>query len=216
MPRSFWKGVVSFGMVSIPVRMYVATVSSVPAFHILHRKCLTRPRQVLFCEKDNEYFSQKETVRGLEYAKGKHVVLKEADFERVPVRTTHTIEISGFIGEAEIDPAYFYGLHYLAPEELGMKPFALLREALRKSGRVGLAKVSFQRREHLCCLRPLDSLLALHTMRYQNEIVPRAEITVPEETVTGKELEMAESLIAVMAKKFEPKEYHDGYRKALK
>jgi DNA end-binding protein Ku len=216
MPRSFWKGMVSFGMVSIPVRMYVATVSQVPAFHMLHEKCLTRPKQVLFCEKDDEYFSQKETVRGFEYARGKYIVLGESDFEKVPVRTTHTIEIAGFIDEAEIDPAYFFGLHYVAPEELGVKPFCLLRESLRQTGRVGLARVSFQRREHLCCLRPLDSLLALHTMRYDNEILPRAEITVPETKLAPKEMEMAASLIGVMAKKFEPGEYHDGYQKALK
>jgi DNA end-binding protein Ku len=216
MARAFWKGVISFGMVSIPVKMYVATTSRTPSFHLLHKKCLTRPRQVLYCQEDNEYFGAKETVRGYEYARGQYVVVKDSDLDKVPVRTTHAIDIIGFISAAEIDPLYFYDSHYLEPEELGVKPFCLLREALRKTGQVGIAKVAFQRREHLCCLRPLDSLLALHTMHYQNEIVPRDEITVPEIRLSADELKTAEQLVGVMATKFQPGEYRDEYWQALK
>lgn len=215
MAKAFWKGAISFGMVSIPVKMYLATVSRTPNFHMLHKKCLTRPKQVLYCQEDNQYFSSKETVRGYEYAKEQYVVLEDSDFENVPVRTTHNIDIVGFISSEEIDPTYFYGSHYLEPEDFAVKPFCLLREALRKTGRVGVAKVAFQRREHLCCLRPLDSLLVLHTIHYQDEIVPRSEIIVPEIEVNQKELEMAESLINVMIKKFQPGEYKDEYREAL-
>lgn len=215
MAKAFWKGAISFGMVSIPIKMYVATISPTLGFHLLHKKCLTRPKQVLYCQEDNEYFNLKETVRGYEYAKNQYVVLQDKDFERVPVRTTHTIDILSFIDAAEIDPVYFYGSHYLEPEDVGAKPFCLLREALRKTRRVGIAKISFQRREHLCCLRPLDSLLVLHTMHYQDEIVPRDEIRVPEKEFTANELEMAESLIKVMAGKFQPEEYKDEYRQAM-
>ncbi|OGO30944.1 MAG: Ku protein [Chloroflexi bacterium RBG_16_56_11] len=215
MPRAFWKGAISFGMVSIPVKMYIATMTRTPSFHMLHKKCLTRPRQVLHCEKDNEYFSSKDTVRGYEYSKEQYIVLKESDFEKVPVRTTHAIDITGFVKEEEIDPVYYYGSHYLEPEELAAKPFCLLREALRQSGRVGLAKVAFQRREHLGCIRPLDSIMIMHTMHYRDEILPRSEITVPEKEFTKDELKMAGSLIDVMVKKFDPGDYRDEYPRAL-
>lgn len=215
MAKSFWKGAISFGMVSIPVKMYVATTSQTPGFHLLHNKCLTRPRQVLHCQEDNEYFSSKETVRGFEYTKGQYIVLEDSDLEKAPIKTTHTIDIVGFIDAAEVDPLYFYGSHYLEPEDYSAKPFCLLREALRKSQRAGIAKVAFQRREHLCCLRPMDSLLTLHTMHYPDEIVSRDEISVPEKEFSAGEMEMAESLIKVMAMKFEPEKYRDEYKDAL-
>jgi DNA end-binding protein Ku len=215
MARAFWKGAISFGMVNIPVKMYLATVNPTPNFHLLHKKCLTRPKQELYCEKDGEYFKRQDTVRGYEYAKDQYVVLKDSDFAKVPVRTTRAIDILGFVGAGEIDPIYFYDAHYLEPEELAAKPFCLLREALRKTGRLGIAKVSFQRREHLCCLRPRNSLLLLHTLHYQDEIVPEGEINVPEKEVSAAELDMAESLIKIMEKKFQPAEYRDEYRRAL-
>jgi DNA end-binding protein Ku len=215
MARAFWKGAISFGMVNIPVKMYLATVNPTPSFHLLHKKCLTRPKQELYCEQDDEYFKREDTVRGYEYAKGEFVVLEDSDFDKVPVRTTRSIEIVGFVGADEIDPVYFYDAHYLEPEDLAAKSFCLLRDALRRTGRLGIAKVSFQRREHLCCLRPRDSLLLLHTIHYQDEIVPESEISVPEQAASGSELDMAESLIKIMEKKFEPAKYRDEYRRGL-
>jgi len=156
MPKAFWKGIISFSMVAIPVRMSVATVTKTPGFHYLHKKCLTRPRQVLYCAEDDEYFSTKDTVRGYEYSKDQYVVFEEEDFDKVPVRTTHSIDIIGFVDAKEIDIIYYSRAHYLEPEELGEKPFHLLKTVLAKTGLVGIAKVAFQRREHLCCLRPLD------------------------------------------------------------
>lgn len=176
MARPFWNGAISFGLVSIPVKMYVATESKSPGFHYLHKKCLTRLKQVLYCEQDNEYITTRDTVLGYEYSKGQYAVFKEGDFENVPIRTTHTIDIIGFVKFQEIDPIYYYSSHYLEPEKLGAKPFGLLREALLKTERVGIAKVSFQRREHLCCLRPLDDIMSLHSLHYRNEIRPRGEI----------------------------------------
>ena len=131
MAKAFWKGAISFGMVSIPVKMYVATTSHVMNFHLLHKKCLTRPKQVLHCEEDNEYFGIKETVRGYEYGKGQYVVLKDSDFNKVPVRTTHIIDIVGFVKDEEIDPLYFYGSHYLEPEEFAVKPYFQCHKKLR-------------------------------------------------------------------------------------
>lgn len=215
MPRAFWKGIISFGLVAIPVKMYVGTESKNLSFHLLHKKCLTRPKQVLYCETDNEYFGIKETVRGYEVAKGQYVVLDEGDFNKVPVRTSHTIDILGFVEPKEIDPIYYSGVHYLEPEELGAKPFQLLKESLRKTGRVGIGKVTLQRREHLSCLRPFEDIIVLHTLHYETEILPRQQITLPETAVTDAELNMAVSLVEAMTKNFQPTDYKDEYRKAL-
>src|SRR4030067_571759 len=115
MARSFWKGVISFGLVAIPVKMYVAAETKGTDFHLLHKKCLPRPKQTYYCASDNEYISLKDMVRGYEYTKDQYVVLDDNDFEKVPVKTTHTIEITSFVDFNEIDPVYFYGSHYLEP-----------------------------------------------------------------------------------------------------
>ena len=217
MPRAFWKGVISFGLVAIPVRMYTGTQSEgTVSFHLLHKKCLTRPRQVLHCETDDEYFSIKETVRGFEVSKDQYVVLNEADFEKVPIKTAHSIDIVTFVEDSSIDPAYYYGIHYLEPEALGAKPFQLLREALVKTGRVGVGKVTFQRREHLACLRPVEDIIELHTMHYDTELLPRKDINPRKTKVSAPELEMAVNLVKAMSGKFKPEDYRDEYQTALK
>ncbi len=215
MPRAFWKGVISFGMVAIPVKMSVATESKTPSLHYLHKRCLTRPKQVLYCVEDDEYFSTKETVRGYEYSKDQYVVFEEDDFNKVPVRTTHSIDIIGFVSTKEIDIIYYSGSHYLEPEELGVKPFYLLKTVLEKTGLVGIAKVAFQRREHLCCLRPLDKILALHTLHYKHDILPTDELAPPAQELTTAELEMASKLVKAMTTGFKPDEYRDEYTLAL-
>ncbi len=216
MPRAFWKGVISFGMVAIPVRMYVATETKPLSFHLLHKKCLTRPKQVLYCANDSEYFDQKETVRGFEYAKDRYVVLDEADFKKVSIKTSHAIDILAFCQASEIDPIYYSGSHYLEPEELGTKPFRLLSETLQKTGLLGIAKVVFQRREHLCCLRPMENIIALHTLHYPGEIVSRKELTPAKVTVKADEVDLAVSLVKAMVRPFKPEEYKDEYQAALK
>jgi DNA end-binding protein Ku len=216
MAKAFWKGVISFGMVVIPVKMYVATEARTLNFHLLHRKCLTRPKQVLHCEHDEEYITLKDTVRGYEYAKDQFVVLEEEDFKKVPVKTSHSINILGFVDSREIDSIYYQSSHYLEPEELGIKPFALLKEVLLKTNRTGIAKVTFQRREHLCALRPLGDILALHTMYYHDEIVDRSELSAPKPDLAAAEMEMATSLVSAMATGFQAEKYKDEYRDGLK
>ncbi len=216
MAKAFWKGIISFGMVAIPVRMSLATKSKTPGFHFLHNKCLTRPKQVLYCPMDEEYFSVKDAVRGYEYAKEQYIVFKESDFDKVPVRSTHAIEILGFVGAGEIDPIYYSASHYLEPEELGVKPFSLLRTVLLKKKRIGIAKVAFQIKEHLCCLRPLDEILALHTLHYQDEVLPAGELAPEKPELKADELEMASRLVEAMAREFKPVEYRDEYSLALK
>ncbi len=216
MPRAFWKGVISFGMVAIPVRMFTAADTKSIAFHMLHGKDMTRVKQVLFCPADNEYIDRKDTVRGYEFTKGKYVVLTDADFEKIPLKTAHAITISRFVDVKEIDPTLYSGAHYLEPEELGAKPFRLLKEALQKTGLVGVAKVVLQRREHLCCVRPVGEILALDTLHFADEVASATQFTAPAAEISEGELDMAVNLIKVMAGRFEPGQYKDNYQKALK
>ena len=216
MSRPFWKGVISFGMVAIPVKMSVAIESETPAFHYLHKKCLTRPNQVLYCDEDGEYFNIKDTVRGYEYSKDQYVVFEEDELDNVPVKTTHSIDIIGFVKAKEIDAIYYSGSHYLEPEELGLKPFFLLKTVLEKTGLVGLAKVAFQRREHLCCLRPLDKILVLDTLHYKHDIIAPNEPAQPEKELSAAELEMALKLVEAMTTGFKPDAYRDEYTLALR
>ena len=216
MPRAFWKGVISFGMVAIPVKMYTATETKAVSFHLLHKTCMSRTKQVLYCPADNEYISRKDTARGYEHTRGRYVVLTDDDFDKIPLKTAHAINIMRFVEEREIDPTYYYGSHYLEPEELGAKPFRLLNQALRKTGLVGIGKVVLQRREHLCCVRPLGDILALDTIHYQDEIVPTNQFAPPRAEVSDGELDMAVSLIKVMAGHFQPETYKDEYQSALK
>jgi len=164
---------------------------------------------------DDEYFGSDEVTRGYEYAKGQYVTLDENDFKKVPVRTGHAIDILCFVEAQEIDPVYYRDSYYLEPEELAAKPFTLLTQALQKTKRYAVAKVTFQRREHLCCLRPLNGILALHTMYYHDEILPWKQLVPPEQAVSSEEMDMASTLVKAMAKEFAPQEYRDEYRVAL-
>lgn len=215
MPRAFWKGAINFALVVIPVRMAVAARRETPRFHLLHKKDLTRPKQVWHCPQDGEYFSLRDTVRGYEYARGRYVVLKEADFEKVPLRTTHSIDIMGFVEGKEIDPIYYDSAYYLEPEDIGARAYSLFRDALAETGRVGLGKVALQRREHLCVVRPTGGTLALHTMFFAREIRPAAAPPAVQGQVRPEEVRMARSLITEMAMAFNPQEYRDEYRAAL-
>ncbi len=216
MARAFWKGAISFGMVAIPVKMYVATEVKTPAFHLLHRKCLTRPEQLLHCPNDDEYFKSKETVRGYEYAKDQYVVIEDSDLNKLRLKTLRAIQIQAFVDAEEIDHIYYSGSHYLEPEELGVRPFVLLREALFKTRRAGIAKVTLQRKEHLCAVRPMDNILVLHTLHFANEILPREELTPPAQELKQEELDMATTLVNAMARPFDPARYKDNYSAALR
>jgi DNA end-binding protein Ku len=216
MPRAFWKGVISFGLVSIPVKMYVGAAAHPLAFHLLHEKCHTRPRQVLHCDKDDEYFSIKQTVRGYEYARDQFVILEEKDFKKMTLKTTHAIEITAFVQADAIDPVYYNGIHFLEPDTPGIKPFHLLRESLVKLEKVAVAKVTFQQREHLCCLRPSENRLLLHTLYYPDEIIKPDEPAPLKVELKLEEREMAVSLINALSREFHPEQYHDEYRVALR
>ena len=214
MPRSIWNGVISFGMVSIPVKLYTATQSKDISFHLLHKECNTRLQQLRWCPTHERAVEWSEVVRGYEYARDEHVILTEEDFEKLPLPSKQTVELSAFVKADEIDPVYYEKSYYLEPDAKGIKPFALLMTALREKGLTGIAKIAVRNKEQLCALRPMDGTLILETLFYPDEI--RVEKTeLPDVKISDKELEMAYTLIDLLSEEFEPEKYKDEYRDAL-
>ena len=218
MPRPLWRGAISFGMVSIPIKLYTATEEKDVRFHMLHAKDMARVRQKLFCsEEDVEIDRTSEVVKGYEITPGRYVILEDADFENVPVSTTHTIEITDFVSLDQIDPILYQKTYYLEPEEIGQKPFALLMRALKETGRVAIAKVTLRQKEQLCSLRLYGGTIALETMFYGDEVRATGELSVPgdEVEVSDRDLTMATSLVDMLSREFDFEQYKDNYREAL-
>jgi DNA end-binding protein Ku len=215
MPRSIWKGVVSFGMVSIPVKLFSATESKDISFHLLHRACGSRIRQQRWCPVCESEIDWGDTVRGYEYGKDQHVIVTDEDFESLPLPSKHTIELSSFVSDKEIDPVFYEKSYYLEPEEVGAKPFALLNRALRDKGLIAVAKIAIRNKERLCALRPLDGTIMLETLFYPDEVRVEKGAESPAADVSERELTMAFTLIDLLTEPFEPGKYHDDYREAL-
>jgi len=214
MPRSIWNGVISFGMVSIPVKLYTATQSKDISFHLLHKECNTRLQQLRWCPTHERAVEWSEVARGYEYARDGHVILTEEDFEKLPLPSKQTVELSAFVKAEEIDPVYYEKSYYLEPDAKGIKPFALLMTALREKGLTGIAKIAVRNKEQLCALRPMDGTLILETLFYPDEIrVDKTEL--PDVKISDKELEMAYTLIDLLSEEFEPEKHKDEYRDAL-
>ena len=215
MPRSIWNGVISFGMVSIPIKLYTATESKDIAFRQLHQKCGSRIKQPRWCPVCEREVQSDEVSRGYEYGKDEYVIIADEDFGKLPLPSKHAIELAAFVQAEEIDPVYYEKSYYLEPEETGLKPFALLMRALKEKGLTAVAKIAIRNKERLCALRPMDGTLMLETLLYPDEIRVQRGTEVPEVQVSDKELSMAFSLIDLMSGSFDPEQYHDEYRKAL-
>ena len=214
MPRSIWNGVISFGMVSIPVKLYTATQGKDISFHLLHKDCGTRLQQLRWCPEHERAVEWGEVERGYEYSKDQHVVMTEDDFDKLPLPSKQTVELSAFVKAEEIDPVYYEKSYYLEPDAKGIKPFALLMTALKEKGLTGIAKIAVRNKEQLCALRPMDGTLILETLFYPDEI--RVEKTeLPDVKISDKELDMAYTLIELLTDEFDPEKYHDEYREAL-
>ena len=217
MPRSIWRGAISFGMVSIPVRLFTATDSKDIAFRQLHdADGHSRIRQLRWCPVHDREVELSEIVRGYEYSKDRYVILDNEDFEKLPLPSRHTIELSAFVRADEIDPIHYERSYYLEPEETGAKPFALLMRALREKDLTAIAKIAIRNKERLCALRPQDGALTLETLYMADEIREAPE-EVPwhDIDVSDAEMEMAFTLIDMLQKPFDAGEYHDDYREAL-
>ena len=216
MPRAMWKGAISFGLVTIPVSVYPATEEKTLRFNQLHDDDGGRIRMKRVCSVDGEEVSYEHIVKGYEYEKDRYVILTDEDFEAVPVESSRAIDIQQFVELEEIDPMMYKKSYYLVPEETGAKAYALLREALNRSGKVGVAKVSFRDKEHLAALRFRDEAFVLETMYWPDEI---READFGGVDVTAKirpnELEMAETLIDNLTADWDPAEFKDDYREAM-
>ena len=215
MARAIWSGSISFGMVSIPVKLYGATESKDISFHLLHATCGTRLKQVRWCPTDEVEVPWSETVRGYEYAKDEYVTLTDEDFEKLPLPSKHVIDLSAFVKDSEIDPVYYERSYYLAPDERAEKAYALLLQALEKKGLTALATITIRKKEQLCALRPRDGVVMLETLFYPDEVRLEHGVDLTKAKVSEREMEMAFTLIELLRKPFEPDEYQDHYREAL-
>ena len=218
MPRSIWKGVMSFGMVAIPVRLYLATESSSKvSFNLLCPEHRSRIKNKRWCVEGDHEVAWGDVVRGYEYEKGSYVELTDEDLEKLPLRSSKAIDISGFIKDDELPGALYYqSAYYLEPEKSAEKPYALLNQTLQKTGRVAIAKFALRDRERLVSVRPQDGALLMNTLHWPDEIRSTEDLDVPEDVkVSPAELKMAENLVNMMATDFEPAEYKDEYKQAV-
>ncbi len=216
MPRSLWKGAVSFGLVTIPIKLYTATEEKDVSFNMLHKKDHARIRFQRMCSEEDVPVENSEIVKGYEIAPDNYVVMEDEDFKKVPVNSTRAIEITDFVPAEQIDPIYYQKTYYLEPDKVGAKPFALLREVLKESRLVAVAKVSLRQKEQICTLRVYGDTIAMETMFYPDELRSAEDLEIPGKVDIGeKEMKMAKSLVDMLTGDFEPEKYHDNYREAL-
>ncbi|MGA7395590.1 MAG: Ku protein [Terrimicrobiaceae bacterium] len=214
--RAIWKGSITFGLVYIPVAVYPATREEKISFRQLRARDLSPIRYKKVAEADEKEVKPEEIVKGFEYEKGHWVTLKDEDFEKVKIESTHSIEITDFVDQVQIDPKFFYRPYFLEAQKGGDKPYALLYKALQDSGKVGIAKVVIASREYLAAVKPDGLFLILELMHFANEVLEPDSLKTPsDKEVSPKELDMAKALIESMAGEWEPTKYKDQYRAAL-
>jgi DNA end-binding protein Ku len=214
--RPIWKGALTFGLVNIPVGLYSATTRSGISFRLLHAKDQAPIAYRRVCTEENVEVPWPEIVKGYEYGKGQFVVMTEADFEQADVEATQTIDIRDFVRSDAIPATYFEQPYYLEPQKTGIKAYALLREALRRSERIGVATVVLRQREHLAAVQPAGEALMLTTMRFAHEIVPPSGLTLPGDAgLDRREVDLALQLVDTLAGEFDAEKYRDQYREAL-
>lgn len=214
--RAIWKGAISFGLVNIPITLYPATRREELRFHFLRKSDLSPINNKRVAEVDGKEVAWEEIVRGYEYEKGKFVVLNEDDFARVDVEATQTVDIQEFVEVEEINPMFFSKPYYMEPAKGGDKAYVLLREVLRGTKRVGIAKVVIKTREHLAAVKANGDVLVLELLHFVDEIVKADELHVPGSGKIGKkEVDMAKQLVESMTGKWEPDKYKDDYKEAL-
>jgi len=215
MASTVWKGHLTFGLVSFPIRLYSAARSESISFNQLHKHDGSRVKQVLYCQAEDKPIPRSEIVKGFEYEKDRYVVVEDEEVKKVAPQTAKVMEILEFVKSDQVDPIYLETSYYMAPDEAGEKPYALLFEALKETGFVGVAKIAMHNREHVVILRPGQSGVMLHTMYYAHEIRKVDEFRTDVSLVKEKELALAISLIQALADDFQPEKYTDDYRDNL-
>ncbi len=216
MAHAIWNGTINFGLVTIPVKLQTAVRTNDVRFNFLHSKDEGRVQNVRTCSIDGDEVPYDEIVRGYEYEKGKYVILSDEDFASVNVEATQSVDILEFVDISEINPMYFEKPYYLEPEKKGRHAYALLREALRETNKVGIAKVVIRAREHLAALKPNGDALVLELMHFADEMVDQESLDFPPvEKPLENEMKVAKMLIDTMAGTFDPERFHDTYRDEL-
>ena len=228
MARSIWRGVVSFGLVSIPIRLYLATESKSISFNMLHAECLTRVNQRLWCPYHEREVTRAEVVKGYEWSKGEYVVVTDEDLEKLPLSTTHAVEIVDFVERKSLPPGTLFvkQAYYFEPEDTGRKPYVLMRKAMEATDTVAIAKVALRDKEHLAAItlkqgrdgEERDGAFILNTLYWPDEIRSTAELKIPTDEdvqIQERELKMAVSLVENLIADYRPQDYRDNYREAL-
>jgi DNA end-binding protein Ku len=210
--RAIWKGNISFALVSIPISLFSATRRNELSFHYLHKKDMSPVSYKRFCDTEDTEVPWEEITKGYEYEKGQYVEITDEDLDKADVELTKTIQIVEFVQESEIDPVYFEKPYYLEPQKGGERAYALMRDALGESKKVGIAKVVLKSREHLAAVKTVGDMMTLQTMRFAHEIVDAGSLNLPKKAeISKKEMDMANMLIDSMSDKFDPGKYKDDY-----
>lgn len=216
MAASVWTGYLTFGLISMPVRLFSGARGTRISFHMLHREDNTRVKQQLYCPNDEKVLDRSEIVKGYEFRKGEYVVMEPAEIKKIEPKTAKSMEILEFVKQEEIDPVYFESSYYLAPEEAARKPYALLVKAMKDTGYVGIAKLAMHNREYTAFLRPYEKGLMLHTMYYKNEVREAPNFGTEHASLKEGEVKVAHQLIQALAAKWDPAKYYDTFEENLK
>jgi DNA end-binding protein Ku len=215
--KAIWSGSISFGLVTIPVKLYSGSQNNTLDLDMLRKGDLCPVKYSRVCREDGKEIPWEDIVKGYEYKEGDYVVLDKEDFEKANVEKTKTIDILDFVKESEVDSLFYDKPYYLEPEKAGIKPYALLREALKKSKKVGIGSFVIRNREHIGVVKPYGKLIVLNQLRYHDEIRDYDELNLPDDkNIKEKELKMAMELIDKSTSKFKPEEYEDTYVEDLK
>lgn len=220
MPRVVWKGAIAFGLVNVPVALYPASTANRLDLDLLDRRDFAPVGYQRINKRTGEVVASEDIVKGYEYEKDQYVVVTDEDFREANVKATQTVDILSFVAQEDIAPYYFDTPYYLEPGRRGEKGYALLRETLRRSGRVGLATVVIRSRQHLAAVIPVGAVLLMNTLRFADEIRSMAELKLPDDDlkalgVSERELDMAERLVEGMVEDWAPEQYRDTYRDDL-
>jgi DNA end-binding protein Ku len=216
MATSVWRGHLTFGLVSLPVKLFTAARSETLSFNQLHKTDNSRIKQMIYCQAEDKPIPRDEIVKGYEYEKGKYVVIADEDIKKVAPKTAKVMEIQEFVKAGDVDPVYLESSYYMAPDEGGEKPYALLFEALRETKYYAIAKIAMHNREHVVIVRPGERGMLLHTMYYADEVRRTEEFRTDTSNVSEREMNLAKMLVESLAAEFDPEKYHDTYRDNLR
>jgi DNA end-binding protein Ku len=216
MAASVWSGYLTFGLISMPVRLFSGARSSGISFNMLRREDSSRLKQQYVAVADGKVVDRSDIVKGFEFRKGEYVVIEPEDIKKIEPQTAKTMEILEFVKSSEVDPVYFESSYYMVPEEAGRRPYALLTKALEESEYVAIAKLTMHNREYTVFLRPHSGGMMLHTMYYAEEVRSVEEFGAPDVELKPAEVKVAHQLIEALADKWDPEKYHDTFQDNLK